>query len=224
MARIQLNQLIKFTIFTTIIYIGVIQSANAAKKKPKPLETYSATEEELSSDEGTANVTSPPPPKGLTSTVTKIEKKSPTSIPAPVVMPASNTQNKPQGIIEEPLNDRVQALEKEMETLKNTKTAPTTATEPKVIFDNVPDHQKSGVIKRLELVAELIKRHGRAYDYRQHTLKELRSIIAELDDRSFDSRANNHPIQLPAQSATSDLSIVGTHTQRITSHMMPNSY
>jgi hypothetical protein len=200
MVQTHQDKLIKLIILTAALSLGIDAPAHAAKKKAKAAEVYSATEEELpSSDEGTAVL--PPPPTGLTSTATKIEKKATASVSA---APKDDS-----------LSERVQALEKEIETLKSKNIA---STEPsKLTFDNVPEDQRSGVAKRLELVADLIKRHGRAYDYRQHTLKDLRAIIGELDDRSFDSRAGKN-------SQVSGDFALGSQSRRMASHMPPNSF
>ena len=115
----------------------------------------------------------------------------------------------------------MQVLEKEIETLKSKNAAsnsalPDSAKNP---FDNVPEEQRAAIVKRLELVADLIKRHGRAYDYRQHTLKDLRSIISELDDRSFDSRATQ-----PTKSTVSGDFASGLPSRRMASHLPLNSF
>jgi hypothetical protein len=48
-------------------------------------------------------------------------------------------------------------------------------------YDPVPSDQVDGMGRRLKLVEELIRRHGRAYDYRVHTVRELESVLAKLD-------------------------------------------
>jgi hypothetical protein len=205
MIQTQRDKLIRLIILAAALCLGMSSPVHAAKKKTKSQEVYSATEQELSSDEGTAVL--PPPPTGLSSTATKVEKKTASAgLATPI---ASNK--------DESLSERVQALEKEIETLKSKNTA--SAEPPKNPFDNVPENQRAGIAKRLELVADLIKRHGRAYDYRQHTLKELRSIISELDDRSFDSRAGQ-----PINSQVSGDFASSPATRRMASHMSPNTF
>ncbi len=164
-------KLIQLSILAAILSLGMSYSTHAAvKKKVKPQEIYSATEEDGPSAEDEAL---PSAPTRVETRVEKTEKKT------------TLTQKN------DSLADRVQSLEKELEALKKaslTQAATSTTLPPeapKKSFDTVPDEQKDGISKRLELVSQLIKRHGRAYDYRQHTLKELRTILAELDEKAF---------------------------------------
>ncbi|MGK5082647.1 hypothetical protein WDW37_05020 [Bdellovibrionota bacterium FG-1] len=55
------------------------------------------------------------------------------------------------------------------------------ATQP---YDPVPVGQVEPLAQRLKLVETLIQRHGRAYDYRIHTIKELQEILSQLDKKS----------------------------------------
>lgn len=48
-------------------------------------------------------------------------------------------------------------------------------------FDVVPSDQTDALIKRLKLVETLIKRYGRAYDYRVLTTKDLEGLLAKLE-------------------------------------------
>lgn len=48
-------------------------------------------------------------------------------------------------------------------------------------FDPVPSDQIPGLTHRLKLVEALIRRHGRAYDYRVHTVKTLETVLARLE-------------------------------------------
>jgi len=48
------------------------------------------------------------------------------------------------------------------------------------VFDPVPAKYVDTVAKRLDLVARLIREHGRAYDYRVLTAKELEQILSSL--------------------------------------------
>lgn len=50
-------------------------------------------------------------------------------------------------------------------------------------YDPVPASQAEPIIKRLKLVEELIRKYGRAYDYRNHTLKQLEGVLASLEGR-----------------------------------------
>jgi hypothetical protein len=51
----------------------------------------------------------------------------------------------------------------------------------KAKFEPVPPDQVDSIARRLKLVENLLRKHGRAYDYRIHTLKELESIQASLE-------------------------------------------
>jgi len=48
-------------------------------------------------------------------------------------------------------------------------------------FDPVPPAQAESIAQRLKLVEILIRKYGRAYDYRMHTLRDLESILMQLD-------------------------------------------
>jgi hypothetical protein len=48
-------------------------------------------------------------------------------------------------------------------------------------FDPVPQPQRDGIARRLGLVEEILRKHGRAYDYRSLTVRDLETILAELD-------------------------------------------
>lgn len=48
-------------------------------------------------------------------------------------------------------------------------------------YDAVPAGLASALERRLELTRALIEDHGRAYDYRVHTIKELETIQVKLD-------------------------------------------
>jgi hypothetical protein len=49
-------------------------------------------------------------------------------------------------------------------------------------FDFVPDRKVSQIRSRLKLVGLLLKRHGRAYDYRAYTSNQLLTLLKVLDD------------------------------------------
>ena len=55
-------------------------------------------------------------------------------------------------------------------------------------YDVVPPDQVEVLIKRLKVVEALILKHGRAYDYKTLTLKELNNIQKELSDNKQDIR------------------------------------
>ena len=48
-------------------------------------------------------------------------------------------------------------------------------------YELVPSTQAEPIIHRLKIVEELIRKFGRAYDYRVHTVKELQSILSQLE-------------------------------------------
>jgi len=48
---------------------------------------------------------------------------------------------------------------------------------PKFSFDPVPNDLMDPIVKRIQLVTELVILHGRAYDYRIHTVAELEAIL-----------------------------------------------
>lgn len=54
------------------------------------------------------------------------------------------------------------------------------AVAPATPYDPVPADQVDALSKRLKLVEELIRKHGRAYDYRTLTIKELEALIEGL--------------------------------------------
>lgn len=59
-------------------------------------------------------------------------------------------------------------------------------------FDPVPRGQEESIARRLKLVEIMIRRYGRAYDYRMHTLRDLENILAKLD---AESAKNQPPVQ-----------------------------
>jgi hypothetical protein len=42
--------------------------------------------------------------------------------------------------------------------------------------------------RRLQLVDSIIRRYGRAYDYRTHTIRELEQILAKLNASTHSTR------------------------------------
>jgi hypothetical protein len=51
-------------------------------------------------------------------------------------------------------------------------------------YDPVPSEQANAIAKRLQIVEILLRKYGRAYDYRIHTYKDLKKVLAELDRNS----------------------------------------
>lgn len=69
-------------------------------------------------------------------------------------------------------------------------------------FDPVPSDQSPALVKRLRLVELLISRHGRAYDYRVHTVRELESMLAQLDSPGASKRPAPRAAMLPPPPAS----------------------
>ena len=58
---------------------------------------------------------------------------------------------------------------------------PVKAEKAEPLFDQVPAEQVEGIANRLKLIDTLLRKYGRAYDYRTHTFKELEKILAQLE-------------------------------------------
>ena len=52
------------------------------------------------------------------------------------------------------------------------------------MFDNVPDTNRKIIAERLKWAAILIQKHGRAYDYRVHTVRQLKQILKVLESQT----------------------------------------
>ncbi|MBN19656.1 MAG: hypothetical protein CL678_00105 [Bdellovibrionaceae bacterium] len=52
-------------------------------------------------------------------------------------------------------------------------------------FDVVPLQHVDSIVVRLEWVKKLLKKHGRAYDYRIHKLSELKKIYHDLEQQNL---------------------------------------
>jgi hypothetical protein len=68
-----------------------------------------------------------------------------------------------------------------------------TATQEK--FDPVPAEQVGLIVKRLRIVERLLREHGRAYDYRSHTLRELEEILNRLQASAPHGTPDKHATQ-----------------------------
>ena len=91
-----------------------------------------------------------------------------------------------------PLTKRVEALEEQLKDLQDKMTAtaaaaateipePTTQADEKAsAYDTVPGEQTDSILKRLKLAEELVRKYGRAYDYRTHTTQSLQAILNGL--------------------------------------------
>lgn len=76
-----------------------------------------------------------------------------------------------------PAETRVQRRAAARKTVKREKAAK----EKALPYDLVPETLTPALERRLELTRELITEHGRAYDYRTHTVKQLEAIKEQLD-------------------------------------------
>jgi hypothetical protein len=72
------------------------------------------------------------------------------------------------------------------------------AASPAAAFDAVPANQSEAILQRLKIVENLVRKYGRAYDYRAHTLKEL-----ELIQSTLESTAAQAQVQAPAEAQVS---------------------
>jgi hypothetical protein len=66
--------------------------------------------------------------------------------------------------------------------------APAKLPDSGLAYDPVPSDQIDALGRRLQLTDALIRRHGRAYDYRTHTVRDLELILAKLDASLTSSR------------------------------------
>ncbi|MEW6058367.1 MAG: hypothetical protein AB1540_17335, partial [Bdellovibrionota bacterium] len=56
---------------------------------------------------------------------------------------------------------------------------------------DVPDQRISEVAERLKYTNDILKRFGKAYDYRSTTLKEFKRILADLESKEENSKELN---------------------------------
>ncbi len=61
-------------------------------------------------------------------------------------------------------------------------------------YEPVPSDKRDSLARRLQIVERLIREHGRAYDYRIHTLSELETILRRLEQ----------PVSAEQEETTSD--------------------
>jgi hypothetical protein len=57
-------------------------------------------------------------------------------------------------------------------------------------FDAVPASQSEAILQRLKIVENLVRKYGRAYDYRTHTLKELELIQSTLETSAAQAKTD----------------------------------
>jgi hypothetical protein len=70
-------------------------------------------------------------------------------------------------------------------------------------YDPVPSEQRDSMVRRLQLVQQLIEKHARAYDYRMHTVGDLQKILASLETPKPKGPAGISPVA-PAPSAAEE--------------------
>ncbi|MFL5814670.1 MAG: hypothetical protein ACJ763_13940 [Bdellovibrionia bacterium] len=76
--------------------------------------------------------------------------------------------------------------------------AAASAAAPAAAYDAVPSNQSDAILQRLKIVENLVRKYGRAYDYRTHTLKEL-----ELIQSTLEGTAAQAQVQAPAEAQVS---------------------
>lgn len=60
----------------------------------------------------------------------------------------------------------------------------TTPIKSDLSYDQVPPEQIDSIAHRLKRVEQILRKSGRAYDYRVHTNQELELILSELDEHA----------------------------------------
>ncbi len=73
-----------------------------------------------------------------------------------------------------------------------------------VSFDAVPASQSDAILQRIKIVENLVRKYGRAYDYRAHTLKELQLIQSTLESAAPAPAAAPAPRAAAAPAENSD--------------------
>lgn len=149
-------------------------------------EVYEATEEEEDSMPAPSAPSAPSPQTEKASIPTskndtdilKAEKSEPISA---VPQEGSNTEvrtEKTPVVVE--LEKRLQTLESELKSLRSEEKSVSKEANS-ADYEPVPTDQRTGIASRLKLVDELIRKFGRAYDYRVHTRADLEKIKKELE-------------------------------------------
>ncbi len=95
------------------------------------------------------------------------------------------TEETPESPVPPVLNESVPTAAQELEVsdlppAEVKKTAQAAELSPKK-FDAVPNARISEIAERLKYANDILKRYGRAYDYRSTTLKELKTVLAMLE-------------------------------------------
>jgi hypothetical protein len=59
-------------------------------------------------------------------------------------------------------------------------------------YDPVPAAEVSSIRQRVHLVDLLLRKYGRAYDYRTHPVRELKAVLADLDAQAKAWKRSQH--------------------------------
>jgi uncharacterized protein YkwD len=105
------------------------------------------------------------------------------------------TESKPEPVLTQKLAQKSAPTS----PLKASATAPTHSEVliEKGKFDHVPSDQVDSIARRLKLVEVLLRKYGRAYDYRIHTLSELETILANLEPSPNETGSAETELPLP---------------------------
>jgi hypothetical protein len=76
------------------------------------------------------------------------------------------------------------SLESKVESLKQTALAPPAAAAQDLPYASVPEDKREQLVERIRLVAQILRKTGRAYDYRTLKTTELR----RLHDQALESQ------------------------------------
>ncbi len=162
--------------FVSVFCMSLSMSAHAGKKKQ---EVYQATEEEAELSDrkpisATALIQSNVPDEKNFSNRSKKGK------------PISHDKNTKKIVhVQESLEAKIRELETKMKEMQQQFTPNQISSnglkKGLEAFDPVPADQVDPIVKRLKLVDRLIREHGRAYDYRIHTVRELEQILSALE-------------------------------------------
>jgi hypothetical protein len=79
------------------------------------------------------------------------------------------------------LTREVESLRSQIKPKKEKAEVIIKTSEEKGAYTPVPSDQRDSIANRLKLVEQLLRRHGRAYDYRIHTTQDLSQLLTKLD-------------------------------------------
>lgn len=181
----------------TILFVTLAVSATfpfqalAAKKKSP--EIYAATED------GGYSVLEDARTGENSSSAVEIPSQSSDDQPAPRVKVTKDRVKARTALRQQKeLPAKARAKNASLETPVSTAqlSAGTPGADPKINFDQVPAGQAESVAQRLKYVEIIIRKYGRAYDYRTMTLRDLQAVLGQLDAASQPS-TNSKPVILP---------------------------